>query len=185
MMACAVVTSTFLPDPLIQALASHLDRTAGAAHLAAAIRRGDEVALDVHVGAEEGAVTLVVGRLLPRAGLVVSHDRAWFIAPSGRMVRLHARPVLHRIFRLLVDRRCSPTPTPIAREELVAAVWEGERMRPESGPNRLHFSLSVLRDLGLRDVLLRLPEGYMLDPAVPLLESDDGDQASCAPSAAE
>jgi hypothetical protein len=34
--------------------------------------------------------------------------------------------------------------------------------------NRLHVSLSTLRSLGLRDLLLARGAGYALDPEVPL-----------------
>ena len=173
------------PDSLLEALARHLEGAEGASHLAVAIRRGQSVAVDIRIAGVDGSLPLTLGELRPRRELVVGADRGWFIAPSGRTARLYGRPILHRLFHLLVERRCSPTPSAIAREDLVAAVWEGERMRSESGPNRLHFSLSVLRDMGLRGVLLRLQDGYALDPEVPVVEGNDACLPAAGPSAAE
>jgi hypothetical protein len=44
------------------------------------------------------------------------------------------------------------------------------RLRYNSARSRLYFAIRALRNLGLRDLLLHDSEGYMLDPAVEVLQ---------------
>jgi tetratricopeptide (TPR) repeat protein len=51
---------------------------------------------------------------------------------------------------------------------LIEAGWPGSRAGSASAQNRMHVAISTLRKLGLDALLRSTPEGYLLDPAVPL-----------------
>lgn len=99
---------------------------------------------------------------VPRATLTCAADGRWFMAPNG-VVRLHRRPVLRRIFQVLLEMRRTRPGVAMSREELVASAWPGERFTASSGANRLYFNIAMLRGLGLRPFLLRREDGYYLD----------------------
>jgi hypothetical protein len=111
--------------------------------------------------------TLLDGASARSAALVCASDGRWFVSGSG-VVRLHRRPVLNRIFRVLLDARREHPGRALSREELVAGAWPGERFTAGSGANRLYFNIAMLRGLGLRPYLLRREDGYYLDPNAPL-----------------
>jgi hypothetical protein len=55
----------------------------------------------------------------------------------------------------------------LSQDALLARGWPGERMTPSAGANRMKVALSTLRTLGLRDILQRNEQGYLLNPLVP------------------
>lgn len=97
-----------------------------------------------------------------RTTLTCAADGRWFMTPKG-VVRLHRRPVLRRIFQVLLEQRRNRPGVAMSREELVANAWPGERFTAASGANRLYFNIAMLRGLGLRSILLRREDGYYLD----------------------
>ena len=88
--------------------------------------------------------------------------------PDGQVVDLSRRGVLWRLVSGLAEARREQPPRPLDVHELVAVGWPGEAPTGESGINRVKVSLSTLRKLGLRDVLVRRDGGYLFDPAVPI-----------------
>ncbi|MEO8699584.1 MAG: hypothetical protein ABI867_06045 [Kofleriaceae bacterium] len=99
-------------------------------------------------------------RLLRRAladtALVIAGDGAWFRIPNGREVNVGNRPVLRN---LLVALACGDA---VVVADLIAAGWPGEAIHPTAAANRLHVALTTLRNLGLRDVLVRQGDAYRL-----------------------
>jgi len=63
-----------------------------------------------------------------------------------------------------VRRRQESPGSPVTLAELQEAGWPLEAIRPTAAANRLHVALATLRNLGLRPVLLRKDNGYLLDP---------------------
>jgi predicted ATPase len=106
----------------------------------------------------------------PRAdALRVSADGgAVWLPGAPRPVELGTRVALRRIVRALADRRAAAPGEGLDRREILEAGWPGERVREDSGANRVHVALTTLRKLGLRHVLVSVPGGYAFDPAVPL-----------------
>ncbi|MCB9598387.1 MAG: AAA family ATPase [Sandaracinaceae bacterium] len=88
--------------------------------------------------------------------------------PDGEVVDVGARLVLWRLVEALVAARRETPPRALDAEALLEAGWPGETMTGASGLNRVKVSLSTLRKLGLRAVLVRVEDGYLLDPDVPL-----------------
>jgi hypothetical protein len=51
---------------------------------------------------------------------------------------------------------------------LFAVGWPNESITPASAANRVYVALAKLRKRGLKPLLLRQNDGYLLDPAVPV-----------------
>jgi hypothetical protein len=77
-----------------------------------------------------------------------------------------------RLLLALAQARLAHAGSVLAPQELVGAGWPNERMRPEAARQRLRTAIWTLRKLGLEPVLLTRDEGYLLDPAVPLVWRD-------------
>ncbi|MCC7382165.1 MAG: winged helix-turn-helix domain-containing protein [Deltaproteobacteria bacterium] len=100
------------------------------------------------------------------AAITVSPDGTWFQASGGHRVNLERRAVLRALMRVLVEHRLAAPGAPLARDELVARLWPGERLIRDSAQNRLHVAIHTLRKLGMAGVLRRCGEGYFLDPGL-------------------
>lgn len=105
--------------------------------------------------------------------LVVPRDAAWFQLGNAAPVDLARRPVLRCLLAALCDREERSPGAPLSIEELLAAGWPNERTRRSAALNRLHFSLSSLRSLGLGDSLERQGTGYRLAPHIRLRRPGD------------
>jgi predicted ATPase len=114
----------------------------------------------------------ILERALQRAGAVpglrVGPACRRFQVAGQEDVDLESRPMLRRLVAALVDARREHPGKGLDEETLVARTWPGERMAAASGHNRLQVALATLRKLGLRSLLLRHEDGYLLDPAVDL-----------------
>jgi len=118
-------------------------------------------------------------RLLERAlrseAWVFDAARSTLIGPGEPEIDLAARPQLARILRALAEQRVAAPGEPLPLAELLSRAWPGERMTASAAANRMKVALSTLRKLGLRSLIQRLDEGYLLDPLLPfVLESASG-----------
>jgi tetratricopeptide (TPR) repeat protein len=97
----------------------------------------------------------------------------WFQPPRRDRVELRRRPNLQAILAHLVERaRIAPgAPTSVAA--LLAAGWPGEKVIPKAGRARTHVAMSTLRKLGMREVLVNVDGGYLLDPAAVIVTPAD------------
>jgi tetratricopeptide (TPR) repeat protein len=92
-------------------------------------------------------------------------DGLWFRLPAEPTVALDKRKPLAAMLKLLVAERLARPGSPISVVRLLAAGWPGERVQADAGAHRVRVALSTLRKLGLRAVLVTMPDGYALDPA--------------------
>ena len=87
---------------------------------------------------------------------------------------------------LVEQRMCRPG-TALAIGSLIARGWPGERILPTAGASRVYVAIATLRGLGLRSLISKNRDGYLLEPAVPLIIAmPDGDprldaSRGCAP----
>jgi hypothetical protein len=102
---------------------------------------------------DAGPATLV----LPRIG-------NW-LRLQGRE-RLNAPGKLCRVLRTLAVHQQRAPGAPLSIDELIARGWPGEKMHPEAGTKRVYTAIWHLRRLGLKDAILRVDGGYLLDPAM-------------------
>ena len=100
-------------------------------------------------------------------------DAEWFEAPRGERVDLRRRAAIRRMLDFLAIKRLETPGVSIDPRELFAAGWPGVKVRPETELKRVYIGIWTLRGLGLADLLLTRDEGYLLDPAVPLLRVAD------------
>ncbi len=96
---------------------------------------------------------------------VFAANGEWFRSPDGERTDLRDRSTLVRILGALAARRRSAPGSALSVPELLEVGWPGERVEPRSGANRVYVALTTLRRLGLRDILLRERDGYLLAPA--------------------
>lgn len=149
----------------------------GHVHLARGDRASAEASL--RVGDDQGEDQKMARRLLrlalgageeapPPVRIIVAQDGSVFDAPGVGRVDLGRRYTLHRLLAALVEVRLRSPGAGLELDALREAGWPGERMSHASGANRVYVAIATLRREGLSDVLVKRPEGYMLDPAVPL-----------------
>jgi hypothetical protein len=100
--------------------------------------------------------------------LRAARDGAWFSPPGGARVSLARRKPLKRLLARLITARVERPGEPLTAAALRDSGWPGEKMSFESGRNRVYRVLGLLKELGLKDLLLRRDDGYLLDPEVPL-----------------
>jgi len=106
--------------------------------------------------------------------LTISAEGDWFIAPgSSAVVELAHREHLRRLLRALARHRLTAPDRALDLEALFERGWPGERALPRARVSRVHVALTMLRKAGLRDFLHRRSDGYLLDPAVPLIFAGD------------
>lgn len=104
----------------------------------------------------------------PRERLFAHPDGDWFQWEGGEKVLLQHRQVLRPLFATLVKLRLRSPGEAIEPHALFEAGWaeSGDELPPDIALRRLYFGIWTLRSLGLRDVLLNLSDGYLLDPHV-------------------
>ncbi|MEZ4449019.1 MAG: FHA domain-containing protein [Nannocystaceae bacterium] len=98
--------------------------------------------------------------------LRVDREGRWFEAPPQGRVEVGHRKPLARILAALVAQQAAAPGVPSSLAELRAAGWPDERVLERAGANRVHVALTTLRKLGLRELLLRRDDGYLLHPDV-------------------
>ena len=104
------------------------------------------------------------GRSVGVPTLYAASDGSWFRAPGGELVDMSRKRVLKRLFAALLTQRVQRPGVPLDAETLAQAAWPGAEF-DHAVANKLYVSISHLRELGLRDVLLS-DEGYLLNTAV-------------------
>jgi hypothetical protein len=100
----------------------------------------------------------------PAECLVVANGARSLVLPSGKCVDLARHASLRRIVLALARRRRDGISAGLPTDELLACGWPGERVDPFAGSARVRVALSRLRNLGLRDLLVRAEDGYVLAP---------------------
>jgi len=106
-------------------------------------------------------------------GLAVAASGKWFRAPGAERVNIERRASACLIMQLLAAAAVERTGVTTTVEELFAAGWPGQRALPRSAASRVYVAMSTLRGLGLRDILLRHHDGYLIDPEMPVRLVDD------------
>ena len=105
----------------------------------------------------------------PRGGLVrVSRDGSWFVTAEGETVSLEHRRNLRLLLGALILRRAQRPGEAMSVDDVFAQGWPGERVAV-GAQNRVYVALSTLRKLGLRGVIERCREGYLIPPSASLV----------------
>lgn len=101
----------------------------------------------------------------PSGVLILSPS--WFQIGHER-VDLEKRRSLCLVYQALCTQRRENPGEPLSLTDLLAAGWPGEQVLERAGANRVYVALTTLRKMGLRDLLMRNDEGYLIDPKVPI-----------------
>lgn len=152
----------------LAALADHSDPRVAAV---VAIHRGERV------NAQARGIDLAFARRLrgdaqptEAAALKVSPEIDWLQAPGEPPRDIRRRHTLRRLLRAFVNARQKTPGTGLPMDALITAGWPDERILPHAAANRVYVAIATLRKLGLRDVLISHEDGYLLDPATPLVQ---------------
>ncbi|MCA9594413.1 MAG: tetratricopeptide repeat protein [Myxococcales bacterium] len=104
-----------------------------------------------------------------RETLKVGPDAEWFATSDGERVDLSRRNAPRRLLAKLVDAQQNRPGAGVSLEGLFDAAWPGVAIRPDSQAARVYVAIGTLRKLGLATMLLRQDDGYLLDPAIPVV----------------
>lgn len=100
-------------------------------------------------------------------GIIVAEDLSW-IEVDGARTSLVRRGAMRRVLSALVLQQAARPGVALTAEEICAAGWPGERMRPDSARTRIYNVIRLLRGLGLASRIVTTDAGYLLDPAQPM-----------------
>lgn len=101
--------------------------------------------------------------------LQIAASGRYFAPPNEPQVCLQTRRALRLILKALADRHDESPGEAITLDGLVAIGWPGERVLAEAAASRVYTAVALLRRMGLRKVLMRRDDGYLLDPTIELV----------------
>lgn len=105
-----------------------------------------------------------------RAPWTIAKDATWIVTPANEKLDLRARRNEQRLLRTLCDLGLRGI---ASSSDLIRAAWPHvPAPYGRAARNRLHVTLSSLRQLGLKDILMRDANGYRLDPSADILVVD-------------
>lgn len=104
-----------------------------------------------------------------REVLHVGKDTSSFRLGARAEVDLRRKRATRLMMRALVDKRIGAPGELLSVDALVQATWPGERILPHAALSRAYVTVLMLRNLGLRSVLLQREGGYYLDPSVEIV----------------
>lgn len=148
----------------------HLERAKARLALAVDARTDDDVRFAERLLAR--AISALDGGASPTESLYVGKDVSSFRVGPRAPVDLRRKRATRSMMRALVDERLRAPGAPMSVEALVKATWPGERILPHAALSRAYVTVLMLRNLGLRSLLLQRDGGYLLDPEVPLLDDE-------------
>ncbi len=97
---------------------------------------------------------------------LVGQGGTWLSDRGGSRTDLRRRPVLRKLLAHLVARSQAAPGRPCPLPELMRATWPEQSELNDLTLNRLYVAVATLRKLGLKDWLVKEPDGYYLDPRV-------------------
>lgn len=108
------------------------------------------------------------------SAVLMGPQARWLQLPGDEAKDLRRRKAMRLILERLVLEHHERPGAGLALEVLLEAGWPGEKVMASAGANRVYVALTGLRKLGLRKLLLSRDDGYLLDPAVPVVRVDAG-----------
>jgi tetratricopeptide (TPR) repeat protein len=100
--------------------------------------------------------------------LLDSQELAYRAPGQDAWVDMSKRPTPMRLLLALATHHAAAPGQPMSADTLCEHVWPGERIMPEAATNRLYVTISGLRRDGLRDVILNVEGGYLINPSLKL-----------------
>jgi tetratricopeptide (TPR) repeat protein len=142
-------------------------RDAVGEQLARVSEGGQNVAWDVRAAAERLACAAEArGPLAPPSTeepiVRVAVDGKWFWDSAGHPTDLTRHGALCRVLEALARQHRDAPGTPLSVDDVFSAGWPGQRAHPRSAASRVYTAISTLRRMGLKEVLIRHHDGYVL-----------------------
>ena len=109
----------------------------------------------------EPAFRTAIDGMLRDSALDIACDAGWFRV-RGEVVQIRRRRLLRTLLLALVAHHREQPGQPVATADLIQRVWPGDRSPHSSARNRLYFAMNALRELGLREILIRSNGGYQI-----------------------
>lgn len=106
--------------------------------------------------------------------LTIGKDVGSFRVGPRAPVDLRRKRATRLMLKALVEARVQRPGEPIVVDALVKATWPGERILPQAALSRVYVTVLMLRNLGLRTILVQRDGGYLLDPNVRLVDEGAG-----------
>jgi tetratricopeptide (TPR) repeat protein len=129
----------------------------------------DHLATHAPRNIEDRLARRVVERLFGSASTtIVAADGTWFDAGGARVALGRRKSLIAMLARLASARVTTPGQS-VSLEALFDAGWPGERIPEASARRRVYVGIDSLRALRLGPALLQKDRGYLLDPAVQIL----------------
>lgn len=146
---------------------AHLVLSSGDPDRRAVVELTREASPEILGRSDDARIALRLLRLrLGTRSLAVAKDGSLVRLPDGTELDLSRRHVSKRILMSLVHARADRPNAPITVDTLIEDGWPGERLKRASALKRLRAALSTLRKLGMKDLIVRRDEGYLLDPSI-------------------
>ena len=101
-------------------------------------------------------------RAVSDVDLAVGPEARWFRVAGGERIELLRRRAVRLVLARLVDHRLAHPGEALSIDALFAAGWPGERASESSARNRVHVTLTRLKDLGLRSLLVSRDDGVLI-----------------------
>ncbi len=103
--------------------------------------------------------------------LVIGPDARWFRVEGREPVSLFKARAARLILARLAGLRLASPGAALPLEAIFEAGWPGERIAPKAAANRVYVTLSKLKSLGLRGLIVSRDDGFLIDPAAVVLEA--------------
>ena len=98
--------------------------------------------------------------------LRVGPGARWFEVDGAKREALSGSPTSRRLLlRFMVAHRDAPG-RGVTFGELREAAWPGDKSRPDAAANRLYVAITRLRDRGLRGLIVREDDGWLIHSGV-------------------
>lgn len=108
--------------------------------------------------------------------MVVGPEARWFRVLDREPVHLLKSRAARLVLFRLVKKRLEAPGHALSLDALFEAGWPGEKIARAAAANRVHVTLTKLRQLGLAGLLQSRDDGFLLDPAAVVLEALGADQ---------
>lgn len=105
---------------------------------------------------------VVANQRRPGHWLLLDVDRMAARYADGPWTSLQHRAKAFQLLRHLAVRHARQPEHRVTQDELIEWLWPGEKLVGDSGAGRLHSTFTQLRNLGFRDVIQRIDDGYGL-----------------------
>lgn len=84
--------------------------------------------------------------------------------PSGETLEIARQRALRLILVAMAREQITHPGRALSREQMLEAGWPGERTTRRSGGIRVRVTVSKLRSIGLRELIVSREDGYLLRP---------------------